>query len=208
MTEITHVIFDFDGTIADSFHVFIDVAKELFDIDEALTDEFLEELRGLRRDEVMERLDITRLQALWSYREGRRMFTDRMDEVNVFEGMPDVLDALQHSYTLGVLTDNDEDVVKDFLASHDLPDFAFVMESSVFQSKTWSLQEVIRREGVEAEQIVYVGDQITDIESAHRAGCEAIGVDWGYNTGTLLESADPERLVSSPEELSSMIQSL
>lgn len=208
MTEITHVIFDFDGTIADSFHVFIDVAKELFDIDEALTDEFLEELRGLRRDEVMERLDITRLQALWSYREGRRMFTDRMDEVNVFEGMPDVLDALQHSYTLGVLTDNDEDVVKDFLASHDLPDFAFVMESSVFQSKTWSLQEVIRREGVEAEQIVYVGDQITDIESAHRAGCEAIGVDWGYNTGTLLESADPERLASSPEELSSMIQSL
>ncbi len=208
MTEITHVIFDFDGTIADSFHVFIDVAKELFDIDEALTDEFLEELRGLRRDEVMERLDITRLQALWSYREGRRMFTDRMDEVNVFEGMPDVLDALQHSYTLGVLTDNDEDVVKDFLASHDLPDFAFVMESSVFQSKTWSLQEVLRREGVEAEQIVYVGDQITDIESAHRAGCEAIGVDWGYNTGTLLESADPERLVSSPEELSSMIQSL
>lgn len=208
MTEITHVIFDFDGTIADSFHVFIDVAKELFDIDEALTDEFLEELRGLRRDEVMERLDITRLQALWSYREGRRMFTDRMDEVNVFEGMPDVLDALQHSYTLGVLTDNDEDVVKDFLASHDLPDFAFVMESSVFQSKTWSLQEVLRREGVEAEQIVYVGDQITDIESAHRAGCEAIGVDWGYNTGTLLESADPERLASSPEELSSMIQSL
>ena len=208
MTEITHVIFDFDGTIADSFHVFIDVARELFDIDEALTDEFVEELRGLRRDEVMERLDITRLQALWSYRKGRRLFTERIDEVNVFEGMADVLDVLHDSYTLGVLTDNDKDVVESFFDDHELALFDFVMESSVFQSKTWSLQEVIRREGIDAERVVYVGDQITDIESAHRAGCEAIGVDWGYNTGALLKSADPERLVSSPDELPSVIQSL
>ena len=208
MTKITHVIFDFDETIADSFHVFIEVAKELFDIDEALTDEFLDELRGLRRDEVMERLDITRLQALWSYRKGRRLFAERTDEVSVFDGMPEALDVLQDSYTLGVLTDNDKDVVESFFDDHDLALFDFVMESSVFQSKTWSLQEVIRREGIDAERVIYVGDQITDIESAHRAGCEAIGVDWGYNTGALLRSADPERLASSPEELSSMIQSL
>lgn len=208
MTTVTHVIFDFDGTIADSFHVFIDVATELFDVDQALTDDFIEELRGLRRDEVMRRLDITRLQALWSYRKGRRMFKDRIEEVDVFEGVQGLLDVLQESYTLGVLTDNDESVVKEFLRDHELTMFEFVMESSVFRSKTWSLRQVIEDEGVKADQVVYVGDQITDVESAHRAGCEAIAVDWGYNTGALLKSADPERLASSPEEVASMIQSL
>lgn len=202
------VIFDFDGTIADSLHLFVEIAADLFNIDDNVGTDLLEELRGMRRNEVLDRLDISRLQALWSYRTGKRRFAERIDEVYPFEGMPELLDSLHGTYTVGIVTDNDVDTVESFISQHDLPSFSFIRSNSIFESKAWALKRLEGERDIDLSETVYVGDQITDVEAAHEANCAVVAVDWGYNTASLLESGSPHRVVSSPNGLLGVIQSL
>ncbi len=53
--------------------------------------------------------------------------------------------------------------------------------------------------------ILYVGDTATDMETACRAGMDAVGVLWGFRTAKELESAGARYLISRPEELPALM---
>lgn len=50
-------------------------------------------------------------------------------------------------------------------------------------------------------QFTYVGDEVRDIEAAKRAGVPVVGVAWGFQTAKALESARPQFVAKTPEDL-------
>jgi len=54
---------------------------------------------------------------------------------------------------------------------------------------------------VQPQQVWFIGDTPTDVETAHRAGAVSIGVTWGFRTRADLEAAGADRVFDEPLEL-------
>lgn len=68
-----------------------------------------------------------------------------------------------------------------------------------------SVQEVLRRLQVKAEDAVYIGDSEVDIRTAENAGLDSIIVTWGFRDRTYLESQGGRRFVDRPEEIEDIV---
>ncbi len=65
---------------------------------------------------------------------------------------------------------------------------------------------VIARElSLRSEEIAYVGDTNTDMETAVSAGCCAIGVSWGFRAVEELQQCGAQEIVRTPGELAELL---
>ncbi|MDB5170976.1 MAG: Haloacid dehalogenase-like hydrolase, partial [Candidatus Saccharibacteria bacterium] len=60
--NINTVIFDFDGTIADSFGVFVETLEEVLNRPKPLSAEEIADLRGSSTREIIKKLDVKKRQ--------------------------------------------------------------------------------------------------------------------------------------------------
>ena len=51
------------------------------------------------------------------------------------------------------------------------------------------------------QRMIYVGDEVRDIEAGRKAGIEVAAVTWGLNSSSLLQRYRPTLLVDEPSEL-------
>ena len=49
--------------------------------------------------------------------------------------------------------------------------------------------------------MIYVGDEVRDIEAARKAGVAAAAVTWGFHAETLLTANHPDHLITEPRQL-------
>jgi phosphoglycolate phosphatase-like HAD superfamily hydrolase len=56
------------------------------------------------------------------------------------------------------------------------------------------------------DEIVYVGDETRDINSAKKSGVKAIAVGWGFNSPEILSKHNPDYLAVQPQELTTAIE--
>jgi phosphoglycolate phosphatase len=111
------------------------------------------------------------------------MMQDSAHAISLFDG---IADALRHLHDRGVLltvvSSNAEDNVRAVLG----PELAalvtrFDCGMSVF-GKASRIRAVLKACGVAPRDALYIGDQATDAEAAHKAGVAFGAVHWGYAT--------------------------
>ena len=56
------------------------------------------------------------------------------------------------------------------------------------------------------EEILYVGDEVRDVVSAHKANIAIASVTYGYNTKEYLSSENPTYFIDSLKELSDIVK--
>lgn len=61
--------------------------------------------------------------------------------------------------------------------------------------------EIAQRLGVPAQEILFIGDTATDMDTATAAGMIPVGVLWGFRPESELRAHGAQRLVSHPEEI-------
>ena len=207
---VSHVVFDFDGTLADS----LEVAVELYNgIAEQrgyaeITKQNLAELRGLSILERCRRLGVPahRLPALVV--EIGRLLRHSAERVTLHEGMPELLRTL-HSRGLGVAiaSTNREETIRAILVREGLAELVGeVCCSSRLFGKAHLLRGVLRRAGAAPTQLVYVGDEHRDIEASRAVGLRVIGVTWGADDPQRLREAAPDALVTAPAQIAELVQ--
>lgn len=197
----TAIIFDFDGTIADSFQA---VVGELY---KAVHHETVEsgEIEQLRYQSLLQTLRTLRIswwRALLVARDVRTRMVSDMGSINAVQGIPEVVQTLASTYTLFILSSNDERNVRKFLELHALTDyFADIYGDADPLNKSRALHRLVEAKRLTTAAAWYVGDQPWDVRAAHRAGLRAAAVTWGYSNSTNLKRQHPEALVSQPQEL-------
>lgn len=196
------IIFDFDGTLADSFELVVDIAGELLGM-ERPDDATVAHLRSLPLTKVGRELKIpfTRLPRLLL--QGRRKMHERMSEVHPFPGMSETLQALHTGgYHLLVMSSNSERNVRTFLRANNLElYFDGVYGGVALFNKASALRKILRRNRLSAEACYYVGDEVRDIVAATKAHVEPVAVTWGYQTAEALRAHHPYALVKDPVDL-------
>lgn len=198
------IIFDFDGTLADSFPWFIgtvnDVAREMrfkaFD---------LSEMDALRRMSSRELLAMTGLRP-WRLpavvKRMRHRMASRIHDVAVFDGVPELIADLKASgVAVAVVTSNSEANVRAVLG----PELSgridhFECGASLF-GKARLMKRVLAHVGVPAERSICVGDETRDVEAARKAGVHFVGVGWGYAAPELLAAWTGEDTLATPADL-------
>ncbi len=127
-----------------------------------------------------------------------------------YDGIESLLSRLvEHRMPLAVLS-NKPDRFTHQCVDHFLGKYSF---SSVHGQKTGVPRKpdpagvfVIARElSVRTEEIAYVGDTNTDMETAVSAGCCAIGVSWGFRAIEELRRCGAQEIVHTPGELADLL---
>ncbi|MBP9852565.1 MAG: phosphoglycolate phosphatase [Patescibacteria group bacterium] len=197
------VIFDFDGTIADSLAAVIKVVQQINNNYDPLT---AEEEKALQNRGL---LDVALAMGMPWYKIpyyiiwGRGIFRHHGSAVKVHPGMDKVIKELhKRGVPIFVVSSNKEENVRDFLRKYDLEQyFTRVVGSAFILNKAGTYKKLLREEGLEASDVWCIGDERVDIRSAHRIGAPIIAVTWGYNSRESLKHMHPERLVHDATEI-------
>lgn len=128
-----------------------------------------------------------------------------------FEGVLDVIDALQKEHILcGIVSNKPHEAVAE-LHKKFFPKVSFAMGEKPDIPRKPSPQplfEALREMGGEKENCLYIGDSEVDIVTAKAADIPCIAMTWGFRDREELVSAGAEHLADNAEELYQKIKEL
>lgn len=206
--KIKAIVFDFDGTIADTFAIVVDIALKLNDVLKLVRkDEVnIEDFRNTSSADFIKRLNMPKYKLLYYFWQGKKLFGEKIEKVAIFPGMKDTLKTLkERGLKLAVVTSNSKHTVQKYLFSKNLDCFDIVESPFLIINKSHVLRKVLKKLQVEPSEALYVGDETRDIDTAHRVGVKAVAVTWGYHFRELLVRFDPNYTIDAPEELLELI---
>jgi phosphoglycolate phosphatase len=202
------VIFDFDGTLADSFEWFLGVVDELAEKHKfkKFARSELDELRGSSARKVLARLGVSkwRLPAI-----GRHLHTlakRDLKKISLFEGVDTLLATLAESgVAVAVVSSSAEDNIRKILGPKNVARVAhFECGASLF-GKRAKLKKVLRRCGVNAKEALCVGDEVRDIEAAKAEGIPFGAVAWGFTHLHALREHEPEEVFTTVSDIAACV---
>lgn len=203
------IIFDFDGTIADSFEYVSDfLVREarLAPLDPVAK----KTLRGLSTVGMARHLGFHWWDAPRLLFHGQRRMQDRIKNLHGFPGMNDAIRKLHaEGHQLFVVSNNSAKNIQAFLVHQKIAEyFTDIYGSAGIFSKAPTLRQVLRKYNLEAIDAVYVGDEWRDVRAAHRANMRAVAVSWGFASRRKLLRMKPMAVVDNTEELLRILEEI
>ena len=194
-------IFDFDGTLADSFDYVLDwLASQIKG--SASASRHHADYRGLGLYELPLKLRAWPWLCPKLLSGGRRQMGRDMAKIKSFDGLPDVIKHLRLAgHKLFVVSANSSQNVEQFLKQQALADYFTAVRGGVIINKASAIRRLLQQYQLDPKQTWYVGDEAQDVSSARRAGVKTIAVTWGYNNLERLADQHPDRLIFDPAEL-------
>ena len=141
------LIFDFDGTIADTFHRLIDIGNRLSDEFgfKPIPNDEIEMLKDKTALETIEHLEIPFLKIPVIVAKAKQELHKEIDSVKPIAGLKENLEQLKsQGCTMGILTSNSLKNVTGFLKSNHMELFDFIHATPKIWSKTHSLLNLIK----------------------------------------------------------------
>ena len=204
MTQYKLAIFDFDGTLADTFPWFQRVINDVADKFRfrPVLDGEADLLRGMSAQEILVHLGIARWKVPRIARHMRLLMAQNIRSVQVFSGVHAMLRQLsERGIALAVASSNAEENVRQVLGpgSASLVNH-YACGASIF-GKQLKLRAVLRRSGLPPDQIIYIGDEIRDLDAARPLGISFGAVTWGYTRPDQLAALSPTMMFLSIDEI-------
>lgn len=200
-------IFDFDGTLADSFPWFIGVLNGVADrygFDRVRPDE-VEQLRGYDARRIMRHLRVPNWKLPFIANHMRRLMARDIDGIRLFDGVPDMLRMLNdRGVTVAIVSSNSVENIRKILGSDAAGQVArYGCGASLF-GKAAKFRKMLTTTGIPADRAIGIGDEVRDIDAARKVGMGCAAVTWGYARGDALAARRPDRLLSRMEEIAGL----
>ena len=197
-----YIIFDFDGTIADTLDAGLPIYNEMARKHGFKEIRNLEGLRSITLREFIKRHKISRLRFLFYLRELLKRLNKDMNIVKPYKGMDNVIKKLNKRYKLGIVSANSRENILKFLELNDLKYcFDFVYNYQLFLGKSQAFKKIIKGKKLSKDDIIYIGDEDSDIIAAKKAGIKIISVTWGMKNKNMLKNNEPDFIAEKPEDI-------
>ncbi len=203
------VIFDFDGTLADSFGWFLDVFDEIADRFRfrRLDRDRIDHLRGLSTAELLRHHGVPLWKVPMIAAHARRLQGRNLEAITVFAGMEAVVSRLQgQGIHLALVTSNAHANVTRILAPQTLSAFSHVSCGASLLGKTAKFRAVLKAARVAPGDALAIGDELRDIEAARATGIAAGAVSWGYALPERLRREAPDHVFDQPQDITDVFE--
>ena len=205
------VVFDWDGTLLDSYHADATAYQEMFRaLGIAWGIEELEKHYSPNWHRVYRAAGIPRRRWAEADRLWRKAYAHLRPAL--MPGTPRVLRRLARNYVLGLVTSGNRTRVRGQLRKFG---FAKVFRAAVFAEDAQHrkphpapLKLALARLRLKPAECVYVGDSPEDMEMARRAGVRAVAVLGPFPNHKRLRTSDADALLESLDELPETLKKL
>ncbi len=196
--KIDKIIFDFDGTVADTFQLNVGLIKEM------RPDTSKKEIELFRNNGVavlQKELNLSLKEVLKLLGLLAKKQTQIINKAKIFPGIKNIFDELRkRDIKIIILSSNTTENIEKWLVHQKIKVDKIITNNNIFGK-----DKLLRKMG---RQFVYVGDEVRDVEACKKAGVKMIGVTWGFNTKEALKKAGADYLVDNRTELRKLLLTL
>jgi phosphoglycolate phosphatase len=209
---VAFLIFDFDGTIADTLGAIVRITNRIAPEYgySPTTPEKLKYYQSLSTQEMLKQAEIPLFRLPFLLRHVRREMSAELPNVPI---VPDLADALRDlvaaDHRLMVMSSNSRRNIEGFLAQHDVLELFESIQGGVgLLSKARALRRTVQKGGIDFSQIIYVGDETRDVDASNQVGILIAAVTWGFSSREALAAQNPSFLIDHPRQLIGAAQTL
>lgn len=208
------VLFDFDGTVADTGRGIFTCVKYAANFYgwPIPSDDILRTFIGPPlHDSFRDVFQVSEEQALAAVEKYRELYGDTgMLMFDLYDGMEDIIKDIRSAGTkLAIATSKPDRFIHRILAYAGIENqFDYIsapLDKNGDTSKAQLIKQTLDTLCVSKEQTVMIGDRCYDIEGAKKAGVMSIGITWGYGSEEELTSSGADYIVHSVDELHKII---
>ncbi len=197
-------IFDFDGTLADSFPWFLGVINRVADRYRFRRIEAHEigELRGYSTSQLIRHLGVPTWKLPLIARHMRGLMAEDIGKIALFPGADRLLHCLAgRGVKLAIVSSNSEENVRRVLG-HETAGLIghYGCGASLFGKRS-KLRRALRQSGVPGSAAIGIGDEIRDFQACREAGIAFGAVSWGYADPQALRALEAQEFFSALEEI-------
>ncbi|MBU1137126.1 HAD-IA family hydrolase [Patescibacteria group bacterium] len=204
----THIIFDFDGTIADTYQDTLAIANEIRKEQGSKININLDDVREYGLKQLIKKLGLP----AWKIPKFIHQAQLRLKEKNnikLFSAMPELFKELAPKYKLGIISSNNEEIIRKVLKKYGVENlFEFIYSDSSLFGKHLVLKRMRKKYRLDQKEIIYIGDEDRDIIAAKKDGIKIIAVTWGFNSEKRLRQENPDYLAASVKQLLGIISQI
>jgi phosphoglycolate phosphatase len=202
------VIFDFDGTLADSYPWFLSVFKDLakrYHLPH-LEDDELEKLRSFDVKQILREYKIPIWKMVLIGNHLKKLMREQIEQINMVAGMQEVIETLSaQGVELAVVTSNAETNVMQVLGPQNASCFQWIESGVAMFGKKSRFQKILKKTGIPAERTLCIGDEVRDLKSSHAAKIPFGAVTWGYTDHRMLRAHSPEEIFMTPDQILNVV---
>ncbi len=199
------ILFDFDGTIADSFSTFLNCMNKISDAYGyvKVPDSAENRKKGMGRI-LSEDMKISSEMILPYSDRIRAEIEENYPALPLFPAMKTVARELMIDHTLGIVSTNSKAIVQRTLQQECLN--IDLLYADIPLGQKGEVLKKITGNGLRASSdFIYVGDECRDIEACRTVGIPIVAVTWGFDSREDLKSCSPDYLVDDPSGLLKVI---
>ena len=201
------LIFDYDGVIADSLEYNLAITNRACALAASkarpATVEDLYELSSMSFDELAGSIGVEPAEIHPCLVEINRLLAIPNKQTKLFAGMAEVIRTIAQEHRLAIVSHNTEIAIDQVLSMYGLRHhFSDILGAESPGNKTEQISSLLEKYHVDSKKAYMVGDSVSDILSAQQAGVNSIAVSWGFQPIIRLKPANPDFIVTHPEQLS------
>jgi phosphoglycolate phosphatase len=203
------VIFDFDGTLADSYPWALSIMNTLADKHgvRRITEEELHMIRGFDARAFIKHMDVPMWKTVLIGNDLRKMMAQDIKQIPLFDGVDELLPRLvEMGGTLAVVSSNSAENVRNVLGPANTALFRYFECGASAFGKQHKYRKVLSKSGIPPQQAISIGDEIRDLEAARHSGIAFGAVSWGYTRLDALREQGPDEIFERVEEIAEKLR--
>lgn len=198
------ILFDFDGTLADTISLGITLLN-------SYSDKFgykkldLEKNKGLSALQLMSVAQISFWKLPYLVCFFKKKLVESGSQIKMINGVQTMLSELKNAgFKMGILTSNSLQTVQNFLKTYEIESyFSYIKTDVPVFGKKRALSKAKRQ--IKSD-FIYVGDELRDVEACRKNDIPVVSVCWGFNSFEVLEQNNPKMVAKNTAEAVNLIK--
>ncbi len=114
-------------------------------------------------------------------------------------------DLVAENYGVSILSSNSTKTISAFLEARSVSGISGIYSSGRIFRKERLIRRFLRENRLDKNEVIYVCDELRDVQACKKAGIPVVWVSWGFETLDVFGTDQPPLIAHTPSELLEII---